>query len=494
MPSFLEKNNERKGKSMIVQLIENIYQFLWGEWIHVPLPGGGSLGLSLLIILLLPAGIVFTIKTRFLPIRLFPDMVKALTANNKNGKDEKSSLSSLQTLIVSTATRVGMGNLTGVVAAISAGGAGAVFWMWITALLGSSTAFIEATLAQLHKEKDPLYGGYRGGPAYYIHHFMEERQGKKKTHTLIAVLFAISGLICWCGISQVVSNSVAESFHNAFHIPTLYTTIVLVIVAAVIVLRKNATVKVLDIVVPIMAVIYFGITIFVILTNLPSIPGVFARIFKEAFGIRQVAAGGFGAVLMNGVKRGLFSNEAGSGSAPCAAAAADCERPAQMGLVQALGVFIDTIVICSCTAMLMLLAPQNLTNGLTGMNLLQTAMNYHLGGFGVVFIAVILWMFSFSTFLGILFYARSNVAYLFGDKWGWQTAYKVLALVMLFIGGIQTYTFVWDLGDVGIGLMTIFNIFILYAMSGQTIKELKNYEETKKKSIEERAYALQEDE
>lgn len=491
---FFGKNNERKGKSMIVQLIENIYQFLWGEWIHVPLPGGGSLGLSLLIILLLPAGIVFTIKTRFLPIRLFPDMVKALTANNKNGKDEKSSLSSLQTLIVSTATRVGMGNLTGVVAAISAGGAGAVFWMWITALLGSSTAFIEATLAQLHKEKDPLYGGYRGGPAYYIHHFMEERQGKKKKHTLIAVLFAISGLICWCGISQVVSNSVAESFHNAFHIPTLYTTIVLVIVAAVIVLKKNATVKVLDIVVPIMAVIYFGITIFVILTNLPSIPGVFARIFKEAFGIRQVAAGGFGAVLMNGVKRGLFSNEAGSGSAPCAAAAADCERPAQMGLVQALGVFIDTIVICSCTAMLMLLAPQNLTNGLTGMNLLQTAMNYHLGEFGVVFIAVILWMFSFSTFLGILFYARSNVAYLFGDKWGWQTAYKVLALVMLFIGGIQTYTFVWDLGDVGIGLMTIFNIFILYAMSGQAIKELKNYEETKKKSIEERAYALQEDE
>ena len=491
---FFGKINERKGKSMIVQLIENIYQFLWGEWIHVPLPGGGSLGLSLLIILLLPAGIVFTIKTKFLPIRLFPDMVKALTSNNKNGKDEKSSLSSLQTLIVSTATRVGMGNLTGVVAAISAGGAGAVFWMWITALLGSSTAFIEATLAQLHKEKDPLYGGYRGGPAYYIHHFMEEKQGKKKKHTLIAVLFAISGLICWCGISQVVSNSVAESFHNAFHIPTLYTTIVLVIVAAVIVLRKNATVKVLDIVVPIMAVIYFGITIFVILTNLPSIPGVFARIFKEAFGIRQVAAGGFGAVLMNGVKRGLFSNEAGSGSAPCAAAAADCERPAQMGLVQALGVFIDTIVICSCTAMLMLLAPQNLTNGLTGMNLLQTAMNYHLGGFGVVFIAVILWMFSFSTFLGILFYARSNVAYLFGDKWGWQTAYKVLALVMLFIGGIQTYTFVWDLGDVGIGLMTIFNIFILYAMSGQAIKELKNYEETKKKSIEERAYALQEDE
>ena len=471
-------------------MIEKVYTFLWGDLITIPLPGGSTLGISLLILLLIPTGIYFTIRTKLLPIRLFPDMVRALSEK----KSDKNNLSAFQTLIVSTATRVGMGNLVGVVAAISAGGAGAVFWMWITALIGSSTAFIEATLAQLYKEKDPLYGGYRGGPAYYIHRYWEEKQGRKRKKVLLSVLFAISGVICWCGISQVVSNSVAESFHNAFHIPTLYTTIVLVIVAAVIVLRKNATVKVLDIVVPIMAVIYFGITIFVILTNLPSIPGVFARIFKEAFGIRQVAAGGFGAVLMNGVKRGLFSNEAGSGSAPCAAAAADCERPAQMGLVQALGVFIDTIVICSCTAMLMLLAPQNLTDGLTGMNLLQTAMNYHLGGFGVVFIAVILWMFSFSTFLGILFYARSNVAYLFGDKWGWQTAYKVLALVMLFIGGIQTYTFVWDLGDVGIGLMTIFNIFILYAMSGQAIKELKNYEETKKKSIEERAYALQEDE
>ena len=478
---FFGKNNERKGKSMIVQLIENIYQFLWGEWIHVPLPGGGSLGLSLLIILLLPAGIVFTIKTKFLPIRLFPDMVKALTANNKNGKDEKSSLSSLQTLIVSTATRVGMGNLTGVVAAISAGGAGAVFWMWITALLGSSTAFIEATLAQLHKEKDHLYCGYRGGPAYYIHHFMEERQGKKKKHTLIAVLFAISGLICWCGISQVISNSVTASFKNAFDIPPLYTTIVLVVIAAVIVLRKNATVKVLDLLVPVMAVLYFVITLFIIFTNLGSMPGVFKRIFEEAFGFRQAVAGGFGVVLMNGVKRGLFSNEAGSGSAPCAAAAAECDSPVKAGFVQALGVFVDTIVICSCTAMIMLLAPEDLVQGLSGMELLQTAMHYHMGQFGVIFIAATLFMFSFSTFLGILFYARGNVAYLFGDNWGSQTGYKVLALVMLFIGGIAAYTFVWDLGDVGIGLMTIFNIFMLYPLGEKALKELKIYESEKKK-------------
>lgn len=461
---------------MVVSIIEKVYSFLWGDWIKIPLPGGGSLGISLLIILLIPTGIYFTIRTKFLQIRLFPDMVRTLVAK----KEHKDSLSTFQTLIVSTATRVGMGNLVGVVAAVSAGGAGAVFWMWITALIGSATAFIEATLAQLHKEKDPLYGGYRGGPAYYIHHFFEEKSGKKKKHVLVAVLFAISGLICWCGISQVISNSVASSFENAFHIPPLYTTIVLVAVAAVIVLRKNATVKVLDMIVPIMAVCYFFITLFIIIVNFRSVPGVFGRIFEEAFGIRQVVSGGFGAVLMNGVKRGLFSNEAGSGSAPCAAAAAECDNPVRAGLTQALGVFIDTIIICSCTAMIMLIAPEKIIEGKAGMDLLQSAMQYHLGRFGVIFIALTLFLFSFSTFLGILFYARSNVAYLFGDKWIWQTLYKIVALIMLFIGGIATYTFVWDLGDVGIGLMTIFNIGMLYLMGGQALKPLSEYGKEKK--------------
>lgn len=184
-------------------------------------------------------------------------------------------------------------------------GCGAVFWMWIMAVLGSATAFIEATLAQLYKEKDPLYGGYRGGPAYYIHRFFERKEGRKKRYVLPAVLFAISGLICWCGISQVISNSVSESFNNAFNIPPLYTTIALVILAAVIVLRKNATVKVLDVLVPVMAVLYFVITLIIIGMNITALPGVFQRIFEEAFGIRQFAGGSFGAILMNGVKRGL---------------------------------------------------------------------------------------------------------------------------------------------------------------------------------------------
>ena len=399
-------------------------------------------------------------------------MIRALGEKN----DDKKSLSTFQTLIVSTATRVGMGNLVGVVAAISVGGAGAVFWMWVSAFLGASTAYAEGTLAQLHKKKDPLYGGYHGGPAYYIHDYVEKKRKKKIKKSFIAILFAIFGLICWCGISQVISNSVTSAFKNAFSIPPIYTTVILVIISSLIVLRKDATVKVLDVIVPIMAVVYFVVTIFIIIKNISLMPGVFERIFEEAFGIKQVAGGGFGAVLMNGIKRGLFSNEAGSGSAPCAAAAADGKRPETVGMVQSLGVLIDTIVICTCTAMIMLLAPESVTKGKQGMDLLQSAMNYHLGSFGTIFVAVILFLFSFSTFIGILFYARSNVAYLCGNNWWSQTLYKIIALIMLFIGGLQAYTIVWDLGDVGIGLMTIINLIILIPMSKEAISLLDKKE------------------
>lgn len=475
-----------------MEFVKFIYNLLWGDLIKIPLPGGSTLGLSLLVLILVPAGIYLTVRTKGLPFRLFPEMIR-VTLEKKN-VTQKGAISGVQALIVSTATRVGMGNLIGVVAAISAGGAGAVFWMWIIALLGSSTAFIEATLAQIYKEKDPLYGGYRGGPAYYIHAFLKNRKdamsidasspsgtvhsGKR---SVLAVLFALSGLLCWCGISQVIGNSVSSAFQNAFQIPPLWTTVILVVIAAVIVLRKNATVRVLDIIVPIMAGLYFAITLFIIFKNITLIPAVFERIFAEAFGLRQAVAGGIGAVIMNGAKRGLFSNEAGSGSAPCAAAAADISHPAKEGLLQALGVFIDTLLICSCSAMIMLLTPVSLTNGLEGMDLLQTAMQYHIGDFGVVFIAVILWLFSFSTFIGILFYARPNVAYLFGDNWTSQTLYKVLALIMLFIGGLAAYQVVWDLGDIGVGLMTVFNMIVLIPMAPKALESLRDYEKNHKK-------------
>ena len=459
---------------MLVNLIESVYRLLWGDLFTIPL--GGGIGISFMEVLLFTAGIWFTCRTRLLPVRLFRDMIAAV-CEKKQGRD---GLSSFQTLVISTATRVGMGNLVGVVAAVSAGGAGAVFWMWVTAILGASTSFIESTLAQKYRQPDPLYGGWRGGPAYYLHVLAERRRGKKLKRSVVAALFAASGLICWCGISQVISNSVSSAFENAFHIPPLTTTLVLTAIAAVIVLRKNATVKSLDVMVPIMAVCYFVITVGIVLFNLPKLPAVFGRIFAEAFGLRQAVAGGFGAVLMNGVKRGLFSNEAGSGSAPCAAAAAECDDPVKMGFVQALGVLIDTVVICSCTAFLMLLVPQEITEGLAGMDLLQTALQYHLGGFGVVFIAATLALFSFSTFLGVLYYARGNVAYLCGDNWWSQTVYKLIALAMLVIGGMQAYTVVWDLGDVGIGLMTIFNMIALVPMAKEALAALNDYEKRKK--------------
>ena len=199
-----------------MSLITNVYNLFWGDLFRIPLPGGSSVGVSLLVAILIPTGIVFTVMTKFLPIRLFPEMVKISV--EKSSDKNKKSISGLQTLVVATATRVGMGNMVGVVAAVSAGGAGAVFWMWITALIGSSTAFIEATLAQLHKENDPLYGGYRGGPAQYIHSFFAKKGNR---YSIIAVLFALSGLLCWCGVSQVISNSVSSAFYNAFTVPPI---------------------------------------------------------------------------------------------------------------------------------------------------------------------------------------------------------------------------------------------------------------------------------
>ncbi len=459
-----------------MKVIKFIYSLFWGDLFKIPLPGGDSLGISLLVLILIPAGIFFTVRTKFLPIRCFPEMLRISVEKDKKGNS--SAISGLQALIVSTATRVGMGNMVGVVAAVSAGGAGAVFWMWITALIGSSTAFAEATLAQKYKEPDPLYGGYRGGPALYIDAFFNK--GKARKRTIFGILFAISGLICWCGVSQVISNSVSSAFEFAFNVPPIVSTIIIVALAAVIVLRKNTTVKVLDIIVPIMAAFYFIIAIVVIIMNADMLPSVFKRIFEEAFGLRQAAAGVFGAALMNGVKRGLFSNEAGSGSAPCAAAAADVSHPAKAGLFQAFGVIIDTIIICTCTAMIILLVPENVLAGTKEMALLYTAMDHHFGYAGVVFVAITLWLFCFSTFIGILYYARSNVAYLFGNNWASQTVYKIVALIMLFIGGLAAYTFVWDIGDIGIALMTVFNMLALIPMSGEAVKMLNDYIATKK--------------
>lgn len=488
--------------SPLKTIVSALNGFLWGDIVLFNV-GKTSIGLSLLVLMLIPTGLYYCYKTKMLSFRLFPEMIKIVLKSKIS--EDKEGISGLQALFIATASRVGMGNLAGVVAAVSFGGPGAIFWMWIAAIIGSNTAFVESTLAQIYKEKDPLYGGWRGGPAYFMNRMEVIVESRKKdpferdleidsdiisknekkfykkssNFRICGVLFAISGLITWVGITQIISNSVSESFSNAFGIAPLYTSIGMTVLGAVVLFGKRGKdeiVEVLNKVVPIMATLYLILTIYILIKNIGAVPGMFAEIFQEAFGAKQIVAGGFGAVLMQGVKRGLFSNEAGSGSAPCAAAAADVEHPAQQGLIQALGVFIDTLLICNCTAFTMLLAPLSVREGKVGMDLLQVCMNYHIGSIGTPLVALILFLFSFSTFLGILFYARSNIAFLFGDTMKAQDAYKILALIMLFVGGMAQYLFVWELGDLGVALMTVFNIIAIVPLSKIALNSLKDYE------------------
>lgn len=352
-------------------------------------------------------------------------------------------------------------------AAVSVGGPGSVFWMWIVALLSSATAFVESTIALIYREKDPQ-GGYRGGAPYFLTKGLNKRW--------LGVLFVIFALICWAGVFQIISNSVTESFNTAFGINTKTTSIVIVVLAAAVLFgRRDKIVKVLDKMVPAMAAIYLIVVIFIIVKNITLIPATLKDIFEHAFGIKQFLGGTFGTVVMQGVKRGLFSNEAGSGSAPCAAAAADIDHPVKQGLVQALGVFVDTILICSATAFVILLSRGDIPEGLGGMTLLQESFRYQVGNWGVIFTAVILFLFSFSTILGVSFYAKPNLAFLYDKPW-LQEAFKVFTLVMLFVGGVRQNFLVWNLADLGLGLMTIVNLMGVYPLTYKAVESLKEYE------------------
>lgn len=419
---------------------------------------------NLLVVILVVSGIIFTVKTKGVQFRLFGHMISLITEKTKKNRE---GISSFQAFCISTASRVGVGNLAGVVAAVSVGGPGSVFWMWIVALLSSATAFVESTIALIYREKDPQ-GGYRGGAPYFLTKGLNKRW--------LGVLFVIFALICWAGVFQIISNSVTESFNTAFGINTKTTSIVIVgLAAAVLFGRRDKIVKVLDKMVPAMAAIYLIVVIFIIVKNITLIPATLKDIFEHAFGIKQFLGGTFGTVVMQGVKRGLFSNEAGSGSAPCAAAAADIDHPVKQGLVQALGVFVDTILICSATAFVILLSRGDIPEGLGGMTLLQESFRYQVGNWGVIFTAVILFLFSFSTILGVSFYAKPNLAFLYDKPW-LQEAFKVFTLVMLFVGGVRQNFLVWNLADLGLGLMTIVNLMGVYPLTYKAVESLKEYE------------------
>lgn len=421
-------------------------------------------GKNIIVVMLVGAGIFFTLSMKFMQIRLLKDMAGLLI---RNTKDSESGISSFQAFCVSTATRVGAGNLVGVVAALSVGGAGSVFWMWIVAIFGAATAFVEATLALLFREKDKR-GDYVGGAAYYIQKGLNKRW--------LGVIFVVFAMICWGGVLQVISNSVTESFHVAFGIDAkIMSGILAVLAAGVIFGRKDKIVRVLEKMVPFMAFAYLILVAFILVKNITLIPDVFKRIFEEAFGIRQAIGGSFGAVVMEGVKRGLFSNEAGTGSAPSAAAAAEVDHPAKQGLIQALGVYVDTLIICTATAFVVLVTNEKITAGLGGMTLLQEAFRYHVGNWGVVFIAFVLFLFAFSTALGITYYAKPNLIFIADKDW-LQTAFKIFACCMLFYGGMKQAFLVWALADLGLGLMAIVNISAIIPLRKYAFDSLKDYE------------------
>lgn len=421
-------------------------------------------GKNIIVVMLVGAGIFFTLSMKFMQIRLLKDMAGLLI---RNTKDSESGISSFQAFCVSTATRVGAGNLVGVVAALSVGGAGSVFWMWIVAIFGAATAFVEATLALLFREKDKR-GDYVGGAAYYIQKGLNKRW--------LGVIFVVFAMICWGGVLQVISNSVTESFHVAFGIDAkIMSGILAVLAAGVIFGRKDKIVRVLEKMVPFMAFAYLILVAFILVKNITLIPDVFKRIFEEAFGIRQAIGGSFGAVVMEGVKRGLFSNEAGTGSAPSAAAAAEVDHPAKQGLIQALGVYVDTLIICTATAFVVLVTNEKITAGLGGMTLLQEAFRYHVGNWGVIFIAFVLFLFAFSTALGITYYAKPNLIFIADKDW-LQTAFKIFACCMLFYGGMKQAFLVWALADLGLGLMAIVNISAIIPLRKYAFDSLKDYE------------------
>lgn len=444
-------------------MVDYINSIIWGK--------------NIIVVLLVGTGIFFTLSMKFMQIRLLKDMAGLLVKNNKKSE---SGISSFQAFCVSTATRVGAGNLVGVVAALSVGGAGSVFWMWIVAVFGAATGFVEATLAILFREKDKR-GDYVGGAAYYI----QKGLGPKWNINMrwLGIIFVFFAMICWGGVLQVISNSVTESFHVAFGIDVKIMSGVLAFFAAIVIFgKKDKIVKVLEKMVPFMAFAYLILVAFILVKNIAVIPDVFKRIFEEAFGIRQAVGGSFGAVVMEGVKRGLFSNEAGTGSAPSAAAAAEVDHPAKQGLIQALGVYVDTLVICTATALVVLVTKESVIEGLGGMKLLQEAFRYHVGDWGVIFIACVLFLFAFSTALGITYYAKPNLIFIADKNW-LQTAFKIFACCMLFYGGMKQAFLVWALADLGLGLMAIVNIFAIIPLRKYAFNSLKDYE---KKLKEER--------
>lgn len=440
-------------------IIENANSFLWTYVLIAPL-----------IIL----GLYFSFKTNFVQFRYIKEMFRLLTDNSSSIKD-KGSVSSFQAFCISTASRVGTGNLAGIAIAISVGGPGAIFWMWLIALIGSASSFVESTLAQIYKQPDGK-GAYIGGPAYY----MEKALNMK----WLGVIFSILITICFGLVfNSVQSNTISIAMNEAFGVNNLIMGIILtVLTIAVIFGGVQRIAKVSEIIVPIMAIAYILIAMFVLAINFKEIPGLIASIVENAFGVKQAVGGGLGGILLIGIKRGLFSNEAGMGSAPNAAATANVSHPVKQGLIQTLGVFTDTLVICSCTAFIILLSDIDLTSGLTGIQLTQNALSSQIGSFGSIFIAICVLLFAFSSIVGNYYYGEANIEFL-TDKKIYLTFYRICVALMVLFGSIVNMNIVWNLADVFMALMAITNLIAIALLGKFAFKALDDYRKQKNNGI-----------
>ena len=437
----------------------------------------------ILIAMLIGCAVYFTWRTRFVQFRNLREMLRLLTESAPKSNDGKRQVSSFQAFAVSIASRVGTGNLAGVATAIAVGGAGAVFWMWVIALLGSVNAFVESTLAQLYKRKDK--DSFIGGPAYYMQYGL----GKRWMGVLFAVLIAITFGFAF---NSVQSNTICAAWEHAFGIDHTWMGIALTATTLIIIfggIHRIAAVS--SWLVPIMAVGYIILALGVVIYNIAEIPAVLGHIFRSAFGWEQALGGGMGAVVMQGIKRGLFSNEAGMGSAPNVAATASVSHPVKQGFIQALGVFTDTLVICTCTAFIILVSNPSSDASLSGIQLTQAAFTEQIGGLGAVFVAVAILLFAFSSIIGNYYYGESNIRFI-SRRPIYLWIYRVLVGAMVMCGAMMSLDLAWSFADVTMGLMTICNLIAIVLLSRQVLWLLRDYTTKKRQGISSPAFRKEE--
>ena len=423
-----------------------------------------------LIALLILSGLFYTLRTGFAQGRLLGDMVALITGKLSSLKDGEKKVAGqvtgFQAFCIAVASHVGTGNLAGVAIAVVIGGPGALFWMWIIALLGGATSLIENTLAQTYKVKEG--NGFRGGPSYY----MEKALGQKTLGYIFSVIVIVTFAFVF---NTVQANTIAQAFETSFNMSSTIAGIILAGLTALIIFGGlNRIANVVGYMVPIMAIGYVVVALYVLVVNIVHIPGLFMSIIEAAFGLKQAVGGAVGVAMLQGIKRGLYSNEAGMGSAPNAAATSNVSHPVKQGLLQAFGVFVDTILICSATGFIVLLYPEYNTIGEKGIKLTQLALSHSVGNWGAGFITLCIFLFAFSSLVGNYYYGEANLEFLTKSKTS-MLVFRVLTVACVYLGSVASLGLVWDIADVSMGIMALMNIIVIAILSPKAVAIINDY-------------------